>query len=202
MWPQSITVSNRSKPNKTRRKTSWIPYQISYRLSCYSAEYNWTHWTASWVFVGCHFALLLDESWQPGTECPPSLWSHRASPGYRNLWSPSLDELFHLLPEEFQQRLWVAKEIWNREKINVTLGCLSEHQMLGSNATEEARAVVDPDLELGGNPVFCRLPCRLFYHLWFFLFIPKITGGGRGAGLPGPSPRSASEEAPIKHSRS
>ena len=50
-------------------------------------------------------------------------------------------------------------------KINVTLGCLSEHQMLGSNATEEARAVVDPDLELRGNPVFCRLPCRLFYHL-------------------------------------
>ena len=87
-------------------------------------------------------------------------------------------------------------------KINVTLGCLSEHQMLGSNATEEARAVVDPDLELGGEPCFLSLALPAFLPSVILSFYTQNNGGREGAGLPGPSPRSAFEEAPIKHLRS
>ena len=52
-------------------------------------------------------------------------------------------------------------------------------------------AVADPDLELRGDPVFCRLPCRLFFFLRFFLFLPKIGKGRAGRGPPGPFRRSA-----------
>ena len=38
--------------------------------------------------------------------------------------------------------------------------------------------MADPDLELRGAPVFCRLPFRLFVLLqfFFFFFLPKIRG--------------------------
>ena len=40
----------------------------------------------------------------------------------------------------------------------------------------------------GGAVVFCRLPCRLFFLLRFFIFTQNRGGGGCP---PGPSPRSA-----------
>ena len=46
-------------------------------------------------------------------------------------------------------------------------------------------------LSKGGDPFFCRLPCRLFFPLRFFFFYskhPKHGGGGRT----GPTPRSTS----------
>ena len=52
-------------------------------------------------------------------------------------------------------------------------------------------AVADPDLELRRDPVFCRLPCRLFFFLRFFLFFTQNREGEGGAGPPGPSRRSA-----------
>ena len=58
-------------------------------------------------------------------------------------------------------------------------------------------SVADPDLEpswggggRGGRAVFCRLPCRLFFLLRFFLFffLPKIRGWGGGELTPGSLP--------------
>ena len=73
-------------------------------------------------------------------------------------------------------------------KINVTLGCLSEHQMLGSNAIEEARAVVDPDLELGGEPCFSSLALPAFLPSVILSFYTQNNGGREGGGPPGPLP--------------
>ena len=73
-------------------------------------------------------------------------------------------------------------------KINVMLGCLSEHQMLGSNATEEARAVVDPDLELGGEPCFLSLALPAFLPSVILSFYTQNNGGREGGGPPGPLP--------------
>lgn len=73
-------------------------------------------------------------------------------------------------------------------KIKVTLGCLSEHQMLGSNATEEARAVMDPDLELGGEPCFLSLARPAFLPSVILSFYTQNNGGREGGGPPGPLP--------------
>ena len=48
--------------------------------------------------------------------------------------------------------------------------------------------MADPDFELrkgggGARAVFCRLPCRLFYLLRFFLFYLKRRGGGGQGGV-------------------
>ena len=65
---------------------------------------------------------------------------------------------------------------------------------------EEQCSVADPDLELRGSPVFCRLPCRFFFLLQLFFFVFFFTenegggglvgGGGGLPGLPDPSPKS------------
>ena len=73
-------------------------------------------------------------------------------------------------------------------KINVTLGCLSEHQMLGSNATEEARALVDPDLELGGGPCFLSLALPAFLPSVILSFYTQNNGGREGGEPTGPLP--------------
>ena len=54
-------------------------------------------------------------------------------------------------------------------------------------------AVADPDLELRGDPVLCRLPCRLFFFLRFFLFSPKI-----GKGRAGRAPQAPPVDPPLQ----
>ena len=58
-------------------------------------------------------------------------------------------------------------------------------------------AVADPDLELRGDPVFCRLPCRLFFFLRFFLsfFYPNSVWGGGGAP---PLPQAPPVDPPLQ----
>ena len=63
-----------------------------------------------------------------------------------------------------------------------------------SYRTKPMLSVADPDLEPswggGAGAVFCRLPCRLFFLLRFFLFffLPKIRGWGGGGLTPGSLP--------------
>ena len=65
-----------------------------------------------------------------------------------------------------------------------------------SYRTKPMLSVADPDLEPswggggGGGRFFCRLPCRLFFLLRFFLFffLPKIRGWGGGELTPGSLP--------------
>ena len=57
-------------------------------------------------------------------------------------------------------------------------------------------AVADPDLELRGDPVFCRLPCRLFFFLRFFLFFTQNREGEGGA--PPPLPQAPPVDPPLQ----
>lgn len=60
-----------------------------------------------------------------------------------------------------------------------------------SSRTKRYLIVAEPDLEWGeggGGGLFC-MPCRIFFLLWFLLFLLKKRGGGTGH--PGLSPRSA-----------